>query len=384
MSKLRFIHFVIDDKFINDSIKCFEESNLTINYFYIVTNGVSEFQFIKSCKVQKVSKEEALGIICADNSYDVLCLHSLISLPYDLIVKIPSYIKVIWYAWGFDLYSNPKPIGPLLNIGERYMNQTKQIIPKESFNFFVKKRLKNILSKINGTYISKDIICSAIRRIDYFSGVFPIEYDMLLEQCPYFRAKKIVHNYIHPNEFKLEDMNQPLDLNGHNILLGNSATYYINHVDLLDKIKNQVGSTTLVITPLSYQGSPQYIRKVIKFGVKCFGDNFKPLISYLTFDEYTKVMKSCDTLILGQKQQAATCNCLTSLWNGLKLYLPSDSMNYKFYKSLGLKVFSLDEFDNSLQLSYEDVIQNRVIIEKFYSYRAWKKDLEDSIKILTS
>ena len=59
-------------------------------------------------------------------------------------------------------------------------------------------------------------------------------------------------------------------------------------------------------------------------------------------------------------------------------------MNYKFYKSLGLKVFSLDEFDNSLQLSYEDVIQNRVIIEKFYSYRAWKNDLEDSLKIITS
>ena len=82
MSKLRFIHFVIDDKFINDSIECFEESNLTINYFYIITNKVREFQFIKSGKVQKVSQEEALGIICADNSCDVLCLHSLISLPF--------------------------------------------------------------------------------------------------------------------------------------------------------------------------------------------------------------------------------------------------------------------------------------------------------------
>ena len=78
MSKLRFIHFVIDDKFINDSIECFEESNLTINYFYIITNKVREFQFIKSGKVQKVSQEEALGIICADNSCYVLCLHSLI------------------------------------------------------------------------------------------------------------------------------------------------------------------------------------------------------------------------------------------------------------------------------------------------------------------
>lgn len=381
---LKFAHFVIDDKFIPDSIKCFDGAKLTCNSYYYIKENNAELQFLDSNKVKVISKQVAADIL-SNTSIDVVCLHSLYSLPFDLICMINKNIKVIWYAWGFDLYSNPAPTGPLLDIGEKIMPITKSLHPSERWKTKLLKKSKELIKKTLGlsSDITSDKVFSALNRIDYFSGVFENEFDMLSESQPLFRAKKVIQNYIHPEEFKLEDIDMPIKLTGHNILLGNSATYHINHVDIMYQIKDYVDVTAKIITPLSYQIVPAYVEQVIKEGKRLFGDNFVPLKGYLPFDEYTKIMNSCDSLILGQKQQAATCNCLTAMWNGLKLFLPEDSMNYQYYSQLGFVVFSIEkDFSKKPMLSKDDIMHNRILIEKLYSYRAWVRDLQNTIELL--
>lgn len=381
---LKFAHFVIDDKFIPDSIKCFDGAKLTCNTYYYVKENNYELQFLDPHKVKVVSKQAAADIL-SNNGIDVVCLHSLYSLPFELICSIKKNIKVIWYAWGFDLYSNPAPTGPLLNIGERIMPITKTLHPSEKWKAKLLKKSKAMIKNVLGfsSNITSSEVYAALNRIDYFSGVFENEFDMLYASQPQFRAKKVIQNYIHPEEFRLEDIDMPVNLTDHNILLGNSATYHINHVDIMHQIKGYVDATAKIIAPLSYQIVPTYVEQVIKEGKRLFGDNFVPLKGYLPFDEYTKIMNSCDSLILGQKQQAATCNCLTAMWNGLKLFLPEDSMNYRYYSQLGFIVFSVEkDFSKKPVLSKDDIMHNRKLIEKLYSYRAWVRDLQNSIDLL--
>ena len=97
---LKFAHFVIDDKFIPDSIKCFDGAKLTCNSYYYIKENNAELQFLDSNKVKVISKQVAADIL-SNTSIDVVCLHSLYSLPFDLICMINKNIKVIWYAWGF-------------------------------------------------------------------------------------------------------------------------------------------------------------------------------------------------------------------------------------------------------------------------------------------
>lgn len=376
---LDILHFVVDDKFINDSILCFESAKLTNNQYVYVSNKKRTFHYIKSDKVKILTEDNVLNLF-HEGDINAICLHSFMSLPTRLIVKIPSNVKVLWFGWGFDYYSNPRQIGNFLNIGNRFLPYTNKIVNKNIWLENIVKDAKLKLKIILKREPSSSKIYEAVKRIDYFSGVFPIEYSMLKASLTCFQAKQIIHNYIHPEEFKKEDIDSPLQLKGSNVLLGNSATFYINHIDLMYMIKDRIDKDVNIIAPLSYQGSPSYIDKVIKEGKCLFGERFIPIKDYLPFDEYTAIMNSCDTLILGQKQQAATCNCLTAMWNGLKVFFLKDSMNYEFYKSMKLKVFSLeDDFGSVIDYNFDDVHYNREIIEKHYSYRAWVDDLINTI-----
>lgn len=383
LEKLKWIHFVIDDKFISDSIKCFVSAQLTINRFVYATDSTAPYNYLKPNEVEKISLKEARALVVNDN-IDVICLHSFFALPPSIINVINKNICVIWFAWGADLYSNPKPTGPFLDIGNRFLPRTERCL--KNLNRSPLRLLKSVAVKLmrrtSSTTATKDEIYQAVNRVDFFSGVFPNEYEMMKNSLTSFRAKQIVHNYIHPEEFKLKDLQTPLQRNGNNILLGNSGTYYINHIDLMHMLKGKIADDISLISPLSYQGSPTYIKSVIDAGKSLFGNQFKPLKGYLPFEEYNKIMNSCDTLILGQKQQAATCNCLTAMWNGLKLYLPENSMNYIFYKSLGLKIFSVEKYKKNDVITKEEVMSNRRIIERFYSFRQWQEDLKNTIIVI--
>lgn len=384
MRKIKFIHFVTDEKFINDEIRCFNDAKLCENKYYYVGSPKESFKFIDSNVVNVIEKKEILQVL-SQEFCEVVCLHNLFSVPINIISLIPDNISVVWYAWGFDLYSNPKPNGPLIDISKKFMPITKQILDS---TFDIKKYIRPVKLWIEYLCGKKNLwtkknVEKALTRIDYFAGVFENEYELLLESYPSFRAKKIVHNYIHPEEFLKEEINEPLNITGKNILLGNSASCHNNHLDVIMKMKDFICEESQIIMPLSYQIKKEYVNQVLKISKKQLGEKLIPLMKFLPFEDYTRIMNSCDTIILGQMQQAATCNCLTAMWSGLRLFLPKESMNYIYYKSLGFIVYSIeDDYQKNPTLTDEDIKKNRILIERLYSYRSWKVDLEKFIDIL--
>lgn len=381
MPKYNFIHFVTDEKFIKDEILCYENAHLTNNEYFHVGFHNKIFKFIDNKIVSVVTKTEALNLILS-GKYSAVCLHNLYSLPLDILTIIPQRIKVIWYAWGFDLYSNPAPLYPLIDIGERYMEDTLRIVKNKSKKEHFKTFAKGIQCLIL-RYKQRQLAKEAISRIDYFAGVFPMEWDMIKNAVPYFKAEKITHNYIHPQEFGLKDIKKAPQISGKNILLGNSASMLGNHIDIMKQIVPYVELDTKVICPLSYAGTPKYIEEVIRQGKKYFGERFIPLIDYLPFDDYTKLMRSCNRFVIGMIQQAATCNCLTSLWEGIKIYAPKCSINYKQYNEMGIQFYSIEEdFGREADAQYSNLKHNRTIIEDKYSYRAWVRDLQKTLETI--
>lgn len=384
-----FTHFVVDDKFIPDSIKCFQDADLTVNKYYCLTKNPLTVKYINGTNVEYINIQQLESVFDKLKDGDVVVLHCLYALPAHFICKIPKDVKVVWYAWGFDIYSNGYPIRPLIALNEVLLPMTKS-----RMKYFL--RLKDLFGKIrviadNRGYHTKSSLLQykAISRVDFFAGVFPSEYDMLRQQCDFFQARRITHNYIHPEEFALDNITEPCNVRGNNILLGNSAAYLCNHIDIMHSLYEQTTQRDYnVYCPLSYGGNRYYINAVVKEGKALFGDRFLPLLDYLPIDEYTKVIQSCSSIILGYKQQAATCNCLTSLWNGLKVFLPKASMNFEEYRNVeGLRVYSIEEDLNDTVLSTKpdfDILEQRRILSEIYSYERWKKDLKESIEIMMS
>ena len=48
MKKYNYIHFVTDEKFIRDEIRCFEEASLTTNQYFFIGTENKKFEFTKN------------------------------------------------------------------------------------------------------------------------------------------------------------------------------------------------------------------------------------------------------------------------------------------------------------------------------------------------
>lgn len=380
----KILHFVIDDKFIRDSVKCFQMASLTEDTFYLVSLDENYSLKYENRFINIVSETEAIKMVTS-GSYDALVLHSLYALPPHILRVVNPGIKVIWFGWGYDMYNNYFPYKPIIPC-RIFKDKTARLHNSFDWKNARIKLTEPVKRIVYKEKYSVKVVQEALGRIDFFAGVFEEEYDLLKNSNKYIRAKKAIHNYIHPEEFDKKDINLIEHTEGNNILLGNSGGDTNNHIDVLSLLYNVTGGKLgdiKIICPLSYGGKKDYIDKVIKTGRNLFGDSFVPLTSFLPLDEYNSLVQSCSSVLMGHLRQAAVGNCLTSMWMGLKLFMYEDSMNYQHYSKEGLTIFSLDTDLSGeclkQRLPDNDILKNRSFIESHHSYRIWKDNLRKLI-----
>ena len=328
--KLNILHCVSDEKFIDNVISRFEYFKDRIENKYVIVRkrlirAEIKLKYIKQTEyITVLYKSEFLNFLKQSN-IDVVILHSLTTLSPFLICKIPSNIKVVWFAWGFDLYM-PVAYRPFIKISNLYWKQTADIVKKDnSFKSF-KQGLKRL---ILNHWIKK-----SISRIDYFSGVIPEEYDRMKE-LPFFHASKVVFSYSTMPSNSADNLNCTI-AKGRNILVGNSGDMTNNHLDIFEVLKNMNLSGRKIFVPLSYSGTKQYKDLVKNKGRDYWGDDFIPLENFMQYDEYLQILNSCGIRIFGHERQQAMGNIKIAWEQGCKIFLSETSMAYRFYANLGV------------------------------------------------
>ena len=131
------------------------------------------FQKIRSIKSKHVllrSRWQVKKDIQNENFADFIILHSLYSLPMDLVPIINKRIKVVWFSWGYDLYENTPPIEPIIKISNMFGNITSEYVNKsKTIRVSLKKRIRKAISlylwPVSNFYLRKTLL-----RINYFSG----------------------------------------------------------------------------------------------------------------------------------------------------------------------------------------------------------------------
>jgi len=381
--KLKIVHFINpDEKFMKGVTSSFNKlENVENRYYYILPLKKKLNTYVKiNGFINTVSQKKVLDLISNSDFCDVIILHSLYSMPHHLLKEIHHAIKVVWFAWGYDIYSNGYPAKPLVEISGMYKPITKKIIKKE---IALLKKIRHLAKNIiyQNKYSYKQFK-QAVYRIDYFSGVFPIEYAML-QKNSFFRAKQVYFNYPIPFLIFYSEI-KDIKPFGDNILVGSSAVNKNNHLDVFEKIKDI--EKKKIIVPLSYQGTKDYVKIICKEGKRLFGNRFIPLMHMLPFSEYAALIQNCGVAIFYLEQQAGAGNILTSLWMGFKVFLSKTSINYKYLRSEDLILFTIQDDLNSVainnKLSEQDIYHNRKIIKNLYSYNAWKYKMEKTLNII--
>ena len=347
---MKFFHWVTDEKFIDDLIYVMEYTKGYHNHTYAILSdtGETDFTYIKrKGDIMIVRPSEFVKTL---NDYDVVMLHGLRAGVFDYLNKMPIHIKVVWLAWGYDLYSTPNSWHPFIKI-PLYRGDTKRSIRKNMRDWWNELQREAYYLRVRRT------IEKAISRVDYFSGVIPQEYEMM-KKNPFFKAKRLDFHYFSLNDEVSEaNIKNPSPM-GNNILIGNSGDPTNNHLDAFQYLKRIEILDKKIYVPLSYGGTEKYREKVKSVGKELWGERFVPLETFLPYDVYCKIRSSCGNVIMCHERQQAMGNIRQALWSGCKVFLSVTGLTYNFYRDLGISVFNLQE-----ELSAEQVKKNLSAVE---------------------
>lgn len=384
MEKVKILHCVIDEKFIDSAIEIFDSIEGYENEYIILDDQkIKGYQYIKSQKVKTLTTKWFSQHCIDSNDYSIIILHSLMSINPNLIHAINDKITVVWLSWGYDIYEMPSPIKPLIPLKNKFRGNRK--FWKLIINILkISKRIINEYIIQQGK--NKKVWFKTINRIDFYSGVYPEEF-LLLRKNKSFSAQRIDFNYV-SKEFPIqtENLDNIIPNRGKNIMIGHQANPLLNHIADLHMLKKMnLPKDISIICPLSY-GITKDINKIQKVGKKLFGSQFIPLLEFLPLDDYVKIYNSVNVAIYDIQRQCAVGNIYLAIWNGVKVFLPHDSVNYQYLKGIGLKVYSIEDEFNEYNIrnsaSFEEIRSNRKILISHISYNVIKDKLGDSLKLV--
>ena len=378
---LKILNCVFDEKFIDDLIEVmdFTSTNNIINEYVCITDIFPTYKYVKQFnRIQHINEKNFISFVIK-KGYNVILLHNLNSIPINIIRKLPRKIKVVWLAWGTDIYNSPIKEAPFIKL-DLYKEKTRKVIAPNFIDWLRQK---------HGYLLHRNEIREAIERVDFFSGVIPAEYKMM-SQHPWFKAKEISFNYFKLNGFVQPENKYTESYVGNNILIGNSGDPTNNHLDVFEFLKKHDIGNRNIYVPLSYGGSKRYREVVKDAGTRIFGSNFIALDTFMPYEEYCKIITSCGYVIMFHERQQGLGNVFAALWNGCKLYLSETSEVYRMYKNYGAHIFSIQKDlvcrGCECPLTYDEVIDNReqvlkrrspkFIIENIYKmYAIIQKDI---------
>lgn len=373
---IRLLQCVTDEKFTDGIISEFDSISKCFSsvYAHIANYPIKEYKFVHQKDRIEEIKPINLNKFIEENNIQVVVLHSLYTIPLMKIIGLPKHVKVVWLAWGYDLYCNTDPLVKL----DLYKSHTKKELERER-NHDVKRIVKDIIIKI--IPYKKWILHKAVNRVNYFSGILPEEYQFV-SRLPFFHAKEIKFVYYCDEEF-FEDV--PI-VKGDNIMIGNSGDPSNNHLDIFEILKQYALGDRNIYVPLSYAGTLEYREKVKEVGFRYWGEHFKPITNFLPCQEYTKMISSCGYRIFGHERQQAVGNIEMGLRSGCTVFLSETSVAYEFYEKMGIKIYTIQHdtkmIENKDHISDQQIMENRHYLLENRSVKKFHMDLINSFKMI--
>jgi len=162
-----------------------------------------------------------------------------------------------------------------------------------------------------------------------------------------FRVKDRTHLIPYVSNYNLQELEhiRPcFSQDKVNILVGHRATYYLNHLQLLQQLSTYAEKEIRVVCFLNYGSDDKdYIKRVSGLGRSLFGEKFFPITDLLSKEEYEGVMKSINiTLIAGRNQAGLGAIYRTILYKGT-VFLDNGGKNMEWLKHINVQAAKIDD-----------------------------------------
>lgn len=326
------LHITPDDKFIDMALREFEAVAPGIHRPVIVGKQ-RDLRYIKSKLVLFHTLASVKALISSSDCKAVI-FHSMANIT--LLRYIPIGKQVIWLGWGYDYYdrllSAAFPEGLYQQSTRQLLHEMPMSNPVKLAVNKVKAVLKLMLRRIEGG--NKKLLT----RVDVFSPVLDVEYKMACELNSWFKSHYVTWNYgTLEDDLMIEGEASGIPLGPH-ILVGNSASFENNHLEIFDYLAcNFDLHGVKIYAPLSY-GNNWYKEKIIAAGRTKFGDQFVPLTEFMDKDAYINLLQSCGHVFMNHLRQQALGNICIMMIKGAKIYMNPTSPLYRWLVDKGAVV----------------------------------------------
>jgi dTDP-N-acetylfucosamine:lipid II N-acetylfucosaminyltransferase len=354
--KKKILHIVEDEKFIDFAFREFNQTAPGIHVFVLIGSEI-ELKFVKQANIYFLHPKIFWTFSkVAQMFFKVVVFHSLNGdYLFNVLGRFSKGVKVVWMSWGFDLIA-------LLEINRDFLKPLTQIFLPET------SQIKTFSSSIEykNSFQFSPPVQSVLSRIDFISTVIQDEYNYL-ENSAYSPVPK----FMAWNYFTIEDdiisKFSDIQIKGNNLLFGNSANIWNNHLDGFLDIEKFGFNFQKIVCPLSY-GDMQYREAVIDLGNSKFGNRFVPVIGYMDYNDYVTQLLSCRYFFMNSKRQLGLGNLLLMLYLGANIILDKSNPTYDYFIRNGIKVFTIENAIRS-EFSDIDLIETRQNL-----IRIWGKD----------
>ncbi len=366
------IHILKDNKFYDDMSKVIIDKNLVDNNIYFIFRSKEhDYKAMKPYPNSVIGGEEDLFKIRLSD-YDKAIFHNLADTARISFLahagKSKGRCLIYWRLWQGDNYA----IAGLANIMTKPLWANHSQIHDNDKDFVVSLEsctniLKNIRARIRYRHKYR-IICQALENVDYALNWNEFEVDAIRELYSVFNAQFLYHAY-HTSELYndvggyADEVNKEL-----RVCVGHSGDgTFLNHEQVFMAIRKilDINDTNFrVVTPLSY-GNTKYIDHVLRMGQSLFGQYFEPILDFMEYPDYMKLLSQCDVFVFGQKYiPCAAGNISAVLKMGKRVIMPSTNPMYRMYIDDGVCIFDLDELISGnhrlLESLPEDIKQSNI------------------------
>jgi|GEM_PF-6362367 len=350
----------------------FEKCNPGNNVFLCMVPKGHKMRYVNETSGIIISGTEQEKSILKD-SIDKIFIHYLTIEKIRFIYDHHFQSKIIvWIIWGGDLYNSMlkrrgyrlySDNNSCLNYPMDYASS--RIYEKLKWLGLFSKPIVRLANRLHESFDDRMKVGFLKNCVDYIVSVKP-DFSLITDAVRMRRLKGRLDFSYYPIEDTIGQLVGKWS-DGHNIMVGNCATYSNNHEYVLEYLKSLDLKGFSVILPLSYGGSPKYIDAIKKkYSVL---QSVKILENYLPIDEYYSIIASATTCIYGNFRQEAWGNILIALYLGSKVYLSRNSplLQMSFY--MGIKVFELESIKDTFeyQLTKEERVHNRQVVMDNYS-----------------
>ena len=345
---MKIAHFFNNNKFVDKHIIKYIECDFENDFFYL--NNENNYSGSHKGKVVYLPPESEAynSIINRIETYDIVILYYLNSDKFKLIEAIKhSKVKIIWSFYGAELYSLP-------SIRLKMLSENTQLVLKDELSKSNSESIKDVfrwlLSPFRNKRTNHQWIKKSCKRIDYFLWYNEFEYEILNKYMgqilPTFMEAPLNNalNEVEPDPNK-----------ENSLLIGNSASYYNNHLDALDILATNryKGKVSL---PFSYLKNDNYVALIEKYALRS-GLAFKIIDEFMTYSEYITFINRHKAAVYPSYRQMGLGNIFIGIRCGLKIYLSDKNPSLKWLREKGMKIYSMEQ-----DLS-NDLIKNNLTLE---------------------